>query len=128
MTNLLEQASDWLAEQLDEYASNSVLYRRGSLVAAVVASKAKTTFDVPQVDGMLIQVQSHDWLITAQSIVLDAEVVKPAIGDRIIETIAGKLHCYEVQKFGMEQHYRQCDPFGHKLRIHTKYVGVVTTL
>jgi hypothetical protein len=128
MSNVLEEASEWLSGQIDANASSPVLYRRGSLTAPVVAGKAKTIFEVPSVDGMLVQIESHDWIITAQAISLDGVVSRPALGDRIIETVGGKLHAYEVTRFGQEQHYRQCDPFGHKLRVHTKYTGVVASL
>jgi hypothetical protein len=70
---------------------------------------------------MVINVQSHDFLVSADLIVLDGVQSLPEVGDKIT---AGSL-IYEVIRFGTEQHYRQCDPFGHKLRIHTKFVGQV---
>ncbi len=128
MINVLETASQWLSDQLDENASSSVLYRRGSLTVPIVAGLGRTTFDAINSSGMVINVESHDFIITATTIVLDSVQVRPEVGDRIIQTVGSELHAYEVMKFGSEQHYRQCDPFGHKLRIHTKYIGVVASL
>lgn len=128
MTNLLELASQWLSDQLDENASSEVFYRRGSLAVAVLAGKGRTTFDATDSSGMIINVESHDFIISAETIVLDSEKVFPQVGDRIIQTVAGEINSYEVQRFGTEQPFRFCDPYGHKLRIHTKFVGVVTSL
>lgn len=128
MANILETASQWLSDQLDENASSSVAYRRGSLSVTVLASKGKTTLDVANSSDMLVNVEAHDFIITASTIVLNELVSLPLVGDRITETIASKLHSYEVIMFGAEQPYRFCDPYGHKVRIHTKYLGVVTSL
>ena len=128
MTNVLETASQWLSDQLDENASSSVLYRRGSLTAPIVAGRGRTTFDAVNSSGMVINVESHDFIVTATTIVLDSVQCRPEVGDRLIQTVGSELHAYEVMQFGTEQHFRQCDPFGHKLRIHTKYIGVVASL
>lgn len=125
MTNLLETASQWLSGQLDDNASSDVEYRRGSLSVSVVAGKGRTSFDAVDSGGVVTNVESRDFIITAETIVLDGIVVLPRVGDRIVEQNGDELHAYEVIRFGTEQHYRECDPYGHKLRIHTKYVGVI---
>lgn len=125
MANLLESASQWLSDQLDENASSAVEYRRGSLSVALVAGKGRTTFDATDSSGMVINVESRDFIVTASTIVLDSVVIKPSVGDLIVQLIGSESHGYEVMRFGTEQCYRQCDPFGHKLRIHTKYIGVI---
>jgi hypothetical protein len=121
MPNLLDTASQWLSDQQDEHTSSDVVYSRGSLSSNLVAGRGRTTFDATDSSGMVINVQSHDFLVSADLIVLDGVESLPEVGDKIT---AGSL-MYEVMRFGTEQHYRQCDPFGHKLRIHTKFVGQV---
>ena len=128
MTNVLERGSQWLSEQIDHYAASSVLYRRGSLTVPVQAGKGRTTFELNDTSGILVETESRDFLISAGNLLLDDMPILPEVGDRIIETIGSKLHAYEVNKFGAEQPYRFCDPYRHKLRIHTKYVGVITNL
>jgi hypothetical protein len=128
MTNLLEQASKWLSGKIDEHASNSVLYRRGSLTVPVAAGKARSTYELTDSSGMLVEVEAHDFLITAENLVLDEVKCLPEVGDRIVETVDGEIHAYEVMIFGTEKQYRFCDPYHHKLRVHTKYMGVVTSL
>jgi hypothetical protein len=121
MTNILETASQWLSDQQDEHTSSDVVYRRGSLSVELVAGLGRTTFDATDASGMVINVQSHDFIVSAALIVLDGVQVTPDVGDKIV--VSSQI--YEVMRFGTEQHYRQCDPYGHKLRIHTKYVGQV---
>ncbi len=125
MANLLETGSQWLSDQIDEHLSSPVVYRRGSSTVSVQAGKAKTTFDLPSSNGMIISVESRDFLITASKLLLDGEQILPLVGDRIIEDISGELRAYEVQNFGTERPYRFCDAHRIKLRVHTKYVGVV---
>ena len=128
MTNVLEQGSQWLSDQIDQYAASSVLYRRGSLTVPVLAGRGRTTFELTDTSGILISIESRDFLISAANLLFDDIPALPEVGDRIIEIIGGELHAFEVSNFGVEQPYRFCDPYRHKLRIHTKYVGVVTNL
>ena len=128
MTNVLEQGSLWLSDQIDHYAASSVLYRRGSLTVPVQAGKGRTTFELTDTSGILISIESRDFLISAASLLLDDIPILPELGDRIIETIGSKLHAYEVSNFGSEQSYRFCDPYRYKLRIHTRYIGVIVSL
>ncbi len=128
MTNRLERGSQWLSEQIDHYAASSVLYRRGSLTVPVQAGKGRSTFEITDRSGILVEIESRDFLISAANLLLDDLPILPEVGDRIIETIGGKLQAYEVSNFGAEQPYRFCDPYRYKLRIHTRYVGVTVSL
>ena len=125
MANLLETGSQWLSDQIDEHLSSPVVYRRGSSSVPVQAGKAKTTFDMPNSNGMVVAVESRDFLITASRLILDGQQQLPLVGDRIIEDVNGEMRSYEVQNFGTERPYRFCDAHRIKLRVHTKYVGVV---
>ena len=128
MTNMLEQGSQWLSEQIDHYAASSVLYRRGSLTAPVQAAKGRTSFEITDTSGILVEIESRDFLISAANLRLDDMPVLPEVGDRIIETVGAKLYAYEVSNFGAEQPYRFCDPYRIRVRVHTRYIGVVTSL
>ena len=128
MTNMLDQGSLWLSDQIDDHVSSTVLYRRGSLTVPVQAGKGRSTFELTDTSGILVAIESRDFLISAGKLLLDEMPILPEIGDRIIETIDGTLHAYEVADFGSEQAYRFCDPYRHKLRVHTRYVGVTVSL
>ncbi len=128
MTNMLERGNQWLSEQIDHYASSSVLYRRGSLTVPVQAGKGRTSFELTDTSGILVEIESRDFLISAASLLLDEMLILPEVGDRIIETNGVKLHAYEVSNFGAQQPYRFCDPYRIKLRVHTRYIGVISSL
>ena len=128
MSNMLERGSHWLSDQIDYYAASSVLYQRGSLTVPVQAAKGRTTFELANTSGILVQIESRDFLISAANLTLDEMPILPEVGDRINETIGSKLHAYEVSHFGAEQCYRYCDPYRYKLRVHTRYIGVIVSL
>ena len=128
--NIAERGSQWLADKIEQHASSELLYRRGSLTVPIAMSRNKTTYEVSDLNGVLIQVDSYDFVFKSESLILDSVKETPHPGDRIIETKDGKLHAYEVKPIGFpqEQYYRPCDPFGHQIRVHTSYVGIVDTL
>jgi hypothetical protein len=119
--NVLEQGSEWLNDQMRSHASSLVIYRRGSNQVDILAEKGKTEFRVTQND-MLIDVVSKDFLVSAAELVLGGERVIPQKYDIIVETIDGQETYFEVYPFGMEQPYRPCDSFGHRVRIHCRKV------
>lgn len=111
MTNLLETASQWLSGQLDDNASSDVDYRRGSLSVSLVAGKGRTSFDAVDSSGVVSNVESRDFIISADTILLDGVLSIPKVGDLIVEVIDSVSHAYEVMRFGTEQCYRACDPY-----------------
>lgn len=124
MANILEHGSQWLSDQVDEHAASNVLFCRGSLNTIVAAGKGRTTFEVNDTSGILVAIESRDFLVSAAKLLLNEVAVLPELGDRIIVTIGTNKHVYEVSNFRAEQPYRFCDPYGHKLRIHTRYIGL----
>jgi hypothetical protein len=69
------------------------------------------------------RIESRDFLILAEDLVLDGTVVLPVRGDRIRETQGGKVYVYEVVAPGNEPCWRYSDPFRKTLRIHTKHIA-----
>lgn len=122
MTNIMQSSSQWLAEQFDAHMSIDVIYRRGDVDTPIKVTKGRSQFELVDANNMLIAVQSHDFLTTAASL-----LVLPVEGFQLIETINGKQLAYEVNNFGNELPYRNCDHFGIKIRIHTKFIGEVST-
>jgi hypothetical protein len=123
--NLLDEGARWLSNQLDLYASSEVEYRRDSTIISLWAAKGRTQFELTDTNGMIIAVESRDFLISADNLVLNGRVILPKVGDRIVESVHDKLHGYEVSNFGGDQPYRFCDPYRHKVRIHTRFIGIL---
>jgi hypothetical protein len=123
VANLFETAASWLADQLKTHASVEVLYVRGAGSVSVNATIGKTEFEVDDGSGVILRVQSRDFLIQAADLQFGGVASLPVAGDRIRETQGSQTFVYEVMAPGNEPHYRFSDPFRKLLRIHTKHVA-----
>ena len=128
--NLLETGAQWLADQMEENVSSSVVYARGSLQCSLDASFGKTQFEVSDQAGMLHNIDSHDFILRSANMLFDGDIFVPKEFDEIHVVRGGATHRYVVAKYGSmidstEQVYRWCDPYGKQLRVHTRYEGVV---
>lgn len=123
MTNLLQTGSSWLADQMKTHASVDVVYERGAEQVPVKATIGKTEFELDDGSGVVVRIQSRDYLIHAADLQLSGSPALPVAGDRIRETQGDKTFVYEVMAPGNEPHFRYSDTFRKLLRIHSKHVG-----
>lgn len=123
MTNLLQTGSSWLADQMKTHASVDVVYERGAEQVPVKATIGKTEFELDDGSGVVVRIQSRDYLIHAADLQLSGSPTLPVAGDRIRETQGDKTFVYEVMAPGNEPHYRYSDTFRKLLRIHSKHVA-----
>jgi len=123
VADLLQQGLGWLEEQRRAHLSRTVTYRRGSSTVDVLATVGATRFEADDGSGMVVEMESRDYLIAAVDLVFDGQQVLPERGDQVLETRDGVTHVYEVMDLGPEKHFVTCDPNGRTLRIHTKFVG-----
>jgi hypothetical protein len=105
------------------HGSVDVLYRRGAEQVAVKATIGKTEFELDDGSGVVVRIQSRDYLIQSADLVLGGVPSLPVAGDRIRETHGATTFVYEVNAPSNEPHYRFSDPFRKLLRIHTKHVA-----
>ena len=127
MADLLQQGSDWLADQMKTHAGRVVTYRRGTDTVDVLATIGKTEFEVDDEFGVLRRFESRDFLILAADLVLNSVTVLPERGDEIDETQGTVTFTYEVMAPGKEPHFRYSDPYRKTLRIHTKQTETVSS-
>jgi len=121
--DLLESASAWLDAQRLKFMSRTVSYCRGKDSVDVRATIGKTVFEVDSGYGVVERIESRDFLIPAERLVLDYDQTVPRRGDRIKETVGEQTFVYEVMAPGNEDCWRYSDPFRKVLRIHTKLIG-----
>ena len=125
MADLLEAGQQWLADQLQEHASRSVVYHRGTQSVAVQATIGRTLLKLDDgYGGVRMQWTDRDFLIPAADLVLNGSTITPQGGDRITETAGLNTSTFEVMAYGSEPPWRYSDPFGKLLRIHTKFIGI----
>jgi hypothetical protein len=123
MADLLEQAASWLDGMRQAHLSRPVLYCRDDECVEVQATIGKTVFEVETGYGVVERIESRDFLIAADLLVLDYDLTMPRRGDRIKETVGEQTFVYEVMAPGNEDCWRYSDPFRRTLRVHTKFVG-----
>jgi len=122
MTDLLQQGSDWLQSMRTQYATQSVVYKRGPDRVTLNATKGKSHIEVEDDYGTRIETEITDFLVTASDLVLNEQTTRPQVGDKIEETIDGVTRIYEVMPIVAEGHWRWSDSFNKTLRIHTKMI------
>lgn len=126
MTDILQQASDWLEAKRSRFATRSVVYQRGAATVEVLATVGRTVFETDNGYGVVEKTESRDFLISAADLALDSVETLPQRGDRIRETLGAATFVYEVMAPGKESHWRYSDPGRKTLRIHTKHVDTET--
>ena len=126
MIDLLQRGSDWLEDQRTKHATRVIVYQRGEGGSSVEvqATIGKTEFDVDNGAGVLLRVESRDYLILTADLVLDGEQTAPKQGDLIREVVGEREYVYEVMAPGGAPHFRYSDPYRKTLRIHTKLLSV----
>lgn len=132
MADLLEQAAGWLADVREANLSRTVEYCRAGLTVQVAATAGRTTFELEDSTGVVHRLESRDFLVSADKLVLGGETVLPQAGDRVREPVgaqtggrmAGQVMVYEVLAPGGEDCWRFGDAYRRTLRIHTKLVAV----
>ena len=122
MTDLLQRGSDWLEAQRTEHMTRSVVYERGAASGEVPATIGRTVFELDDGFGVLERVESRDYLILAEDLVLEGQPTLPQRSDRIREPDGATVIVYEVMAPGKEPHWRYSDPYRKTLRVHTKQV------
>jgi len=124
--DLLEQSQEWLTSMNRIFRSRQVVDARGLPAQAGAQTKevpalvGKTVFKVDKGYGLFERVEARDFLIEAADL---EEFGEPERGDRVMDTLNGKVELFEVMAPGGEPHFRYSDPYRKVFRIHTKHVG-----
>lgn len=124
MGDLLQTNVRWLANQRKLHMAHAVAYERDGNSVEVLATVGATPIDQVDEHGILHRIESRDYLITAEDLVLGGEHTEPKAGDRVREVIGERTHVYQVFATGDEPPWRWSGPDHVTFRIHTKHVGV----
>lgn len=99
-------------------AGVAVTYTRGASVVALTATPGRTQFELDNGDGVILNIESRDYLIDPADLVIAGTASAPASGDRITEGD----RVYEVMPFGREPAWRWSDTHRTRYRVHTKQI------
>ena len=79
MPDLLDTGLDWLAQQLRQHASRSVVYQRGANQVTVPATIGRTLMKLADGEGgVRMEWTDRDFLIRADALVLAGNRIEPA--------------------------------------------------
>jgi len=123
VVDLLEQGSRWLDRQRRKSMAREVVYSRGSASVTLLATIGRTEFEQTDQYGVVHRIESRDYLVTAEDLVLDGQLTTPKAGDQIRESDGAVTRVYAVLAPGDEPPWRWSDPYRVTLRIHTKSIG-----
>jgi predicted aconitase len=123
VADLLEQGSAFLEDQRHRHMTRPVMYRRAADEVEVSATVGRTIFEQADDRGLVSRLESRDFLVRVEDLVLAGSPVLPKAGDQVREAQEGKTFIYEVMAPGGEPPFRYSDPYRRTLRIHTKHVG-----
>ena len=126
MADMLEQGASWLDDQRHQHMTRSVSYARGTSTVPVQATIGRTEFEQADDFGIVHKIESRDYLIRTNNLVLDGQATLPKRGDQIRETDGTTTVVYEVLSPGDEPIFRYSDPYRKALRIHTKHIATET--
>lgn len=125
MTSAMQRAFAGAQAALRRSHGESVTYCRGTVTVEIQALEGRSGFETVGESGVVVYVESRDWLVAAADLMLAGAVVQPLAGDTIsVLRPDGKRHVYQVMPIGSESHFRISDNDGATLRIHTKEVAV----
>jgi len=79
--NMLADAQEWLTAQRHQHLTNPVVYQRGGVGLVVQATVGRSQFDVHDGYGGTLRVESRDYLIRSEDLVLGGERTLPVSGD-----------------------------------------------
>lgn len=121
MSNLMQNATAWLATQLLSAGATDGVYSRGSDRVGVRCIKVPVKVEQMTASGMTIEGQRVDWLIPAADITIDGQQQTPDAGDRL-EVLEGvQRNTYEIQPVGTDSHYRPRED--GMVRLYTRLVS-----
>ncbi len=126
MPDMLAQGSSWLEDQRHAHLTRPVVYERGGEMLELLATIGRTLFEQVDASGGVVQkLESRDFLVRTEDLVLGGRPTLPKPGDRIREEAGGQVFVYEVMTplGGNEPPFRNSDPNRRTLRIHTKHIG-----
>ena len=120
MPNMLDTAMGWLDTTLKTSSGDTIVYQRGSSTVSITAVVGKTDGERMDSGGSAYSFTSTDFIIEAEDLVLDGEIILPQRGDRIV--YGGGVYTVLANSSG-EKPYANSTPDGSTLRIYAKLTG-----
>lgn len=132
MGDLLKDGAVFLESMRHKHMSQEVTYVRGADSVALNATIGEAVFEQENEFGVVKRIETRDFLVRTQDLVIGGSRITPAVGDKIKEAhafqvgssaIVGATLVYEVLSLAGQSPWRYSDQERQTIRVHTKYVG-----
>lgn len=122
MANMLEDGAGFLADELKNRCSVSVVIQAGNLEVTVKAVKGRSELKVDDgAGGIRIVTTDRDYMVQMADLVLAGVATLPEKGWRIREAVGSAVEVYEALSPAKGKDvFSWCDEFKKALRIHCK--------
>lgn len=127
MRDVFDTSAAWLDRQFRQHGSRTAEYRRGDRAVTVRAAVGRTNHEYDRGDGLIVRVESRDYLVDVADLALNGVPVEPQDGDQVVDADgAGREVAYEVAAVAGGPCFRFTDGYRRRFRIHTKFAGPPT--
>jgi hypothetical protein len=111
------------AERLIDTSGDAVTFRRGDAEVLITALPVDPEYDLLTGEGIRVRGERKDFLVMSGDLILDEEIVTPARGDLLVDTLNGSEVTYECVDDDSEGPFIYEDPGRTVLRIHTRKIN-----
>lgn len=123
MPDFLQEAADWLADELAEEVATTITYRTESGEKSIPATLGQSVVMEMKENGVAINVKIRDYIVRVADLELGGIPFKPALEHRIVD---GNLTCQPLPLGEREGCYDYTNPHRKQFRIHTKVIKDTT--
>ena len=127
MSNMLADGMAWLGEQMTEFCSSEVTYRRGAYSVTFDATIGRLLLKTSdRLGNTKTELTDRDFLFDAEDLILNGSQTVPQDGDTIDIVFDATTKRFTVMPVGNEPSWRYSDEQGEtKIRVHTKHTSNV---
>ena len=118
MIDMLKTGSDWLADKQKEFASQSVIYRRGANSVTIQAMPPQQSVDVADEQGGIVTSRSREFIFLAADLILNGLVEKPKRAD----LLEWNGNVYEALPVNDDVIWEWADSYYNQIIVHTQEV------
>lgn len=121
MPSVMQNAADWLGDQLKTLAGRTVVFVQGPTESAELTGWcAQQDYDVMDEEGFATQVRAYDWQFKREDIPAGFTL---RAGTVVKETVGSTVSQYEAMPIGTRPAVENHDTSGQLVTLHTKQVA-----
>lgn len=122
MSDIIQDAADWLTDQMQSHVAVSITYVRGGTSATFDATPGKTAYSAESEVGFVVEFEQRDFIFPVAELTAEGIALPPVRTDRITQTINGASKTYKPFAPNGDRCFKFTDPGEKQIRIYTELV------